>query len=95
MTLMVRQLAGCQRLADRDLCFTNTVVWAEYEGIRIFSTMSSPWWMSLRIHQTPTGNDIRALTGAFSPDPQTRRGHAPVHHHPFDGSVGIVDAFHQ
>lgn len=49
MTLMVRQLApDANGLPIEIYCFTNTVVWAEYEGIRrIFSTMSSPWWMSL------------------------------------------------
>ena len=46
-----------------------TVVWAEYEGIQadifdhVFAVVDE---FGLRIHQTPTGNDIRALTGAFS-----------------------------
>ena len=50
-------------------CFTNTVVWAEYEGIQadifdhVFAVVEE---FGLRIHQTPTGNDIRALAGAFS-----------------------------
>ena len=50
-------------------CFTNTVVWAEYEGIQadifdhVFAVVDE---FGLRIHQTPTGNDIRALAGAFS-----------------------------
>lgn len=49
MTLMVRQLApDANGLPIEIYCFTNTVVWAEYEGIgRTFSTMSSLWWMSL------------------------------------------------
>ncbi|MFV2078486.1 miniconductance mechanosensitive channel, partial [Klebsiella pneumoniae] len=44
-------------------------VWAEYEGIQadifdhVFAVVDE---FGLRIHQTPTGNDIRALTGAFS-----------------------------
>ncbi|MCM7943929.1 mechanosensitive ion channel, partial [Enterobacter asburiae] len=45
--------------------FTNTVVWAEYEEIQadifdhIFAVVDE---FGLRIHQSPTGNDIRSLT---------------------------------
>ena len=70
MTLMVRQLApDANGLPIEIYCFTNTVVWAEYEGIQadifdhVFAVVDE---FGLRIHQTPTGNDIRALTGAFS-----------------------------
>lgn len=69
MTLMVRQLApDANGLPIEIYCFTNTVVWAEYEDRadifdHVFAVVDE---FGLRIHQTPTGNDIRALTGAFS-----------------------------
>ncbi|MFK3704574.1 miniconductance mechanosensitive channel [Raoultella sp. BIGb0138] len=70
MTMMVRQLApDANGLPIEIYCFTNTVVWAEYEGIQadifdhIFAVVDE---FGLRIHQSPTGNDIRALTGAVS-----------------------------
>ena len=66
MTLMVRQLApDANGLPLEIYAFTNTVVWAEYEGIQadifdhIFAVVEE---FGLRIHQTPTGNDIRALS---------------------------------
>ncbi|MBB1200269.1 mechanosensitive ion channel family protein [Enterobacteriaceae bacterium 89] len=66
MTLMVRQLApDANGLPLEIYAFTNTVVWAEYEGIQadifdhIFAVVDE---FGLRIHQTPTGNDIRALS---------------------------------
>ena len=65
MTLMVRQLAPeASGLPIEIYCFTNTVVWAEYESIQadifdhIFAVVDE---FGLRIHQSPTGNDIRAL----------------------------------
>lgn len=70
MTMMVRQLApDANGLPIEIYCFTNTVVWAEYEGIQadifdhIFAVVDE---FGLRIHQTPTGNDIRSLSGALS-----------------------------
>jgi len=70
MTLMVRQLAPeNQGLPIEIYAFTNTVVWLEYESIQadifdhIFAVVEE---FGLRIHQTPTGNDIRSLAGAFS-----------------------------
>ncbi len=48
--------------------FTNTVVWLEYESIQadifdhIFAIVEE---FGLRLHQSPTGNDIRSLAGAF------------------------------
>ena len=69
MTLMVRQLAPDNNgLPIEIYAFTNTVVWAEYEGIQadifdhIFAVVEE---FGLRIHQSPTGNDIRALAGAM------------------------------
>lgn len=69
MTLMVRQLAPDDHgLPIEIYAFTNTVVWMEYESIQadifdhIFAVVEE---FGLRIHQSPTGNDIRALSGAF------------------------------
>ncbi|BBQ84930.1 TPA: mechanosensitive ion channel family protein [Kluyvera ascorbata] len=69
MTLMVRQLAPDNNgLPIEIYAFTNTVVWAEYESIQadifdhIFAVVEE---FGLRIHQSPTGNDIRALAGAM------------------------------
>ena len=69
MTLMVRQLAQDNNgLPIEIYAFTNTVVWAEYESIQadifdhIFAVVEE---FGLRIHQSPTGNDIRALAGAI------------------------------
>lgn len=66
MTLMVRQLAPeASGLPMEIYAFTNTVVWAEYEEIQadifdhIFAVVEE---FGLRIYQTPTGNDIRALS---------------------------------
>lgn len=70
MTLMVRQLApDTNGLPIEIYCFTNTVVWAEYESIQadifdhIFAVVDE---FGLRIHQTPTGSDIRALSEVLS-----------------------------
>ena len=69
MTLMVRQLAPDDHgLPSEIYAFTNTVVWLEYESIQadifdhIFAVIEE---FGLRIHQSPTGNDIRALSGIF------------------------------
>lgn len=69
MTLMVRQLAPDDHgLPIEIYAFTNTVVWLEYESIQadifdhIFAVVEE---FGLRIHQSPTGNDIRALAGVF------------------------------
>lgn len=65
MTLMVRQLEpGSQGLPLEIYCFTNTVVWLEYEGIQsdifdhIFAIVGE---FGLRVYQSPTGNDVRSL----------------------------------
>ena len=70
MTLMVRQLApDASGLPIEIYCFTNTVVWAEYESIQadifdhVFAVVDE---FGLRIHQSPTGNDIRSLAGVVS-----------------------------
>jgi miniconductance mechanosensitive channel len=65
MTLMVRQLApGAEGLPIEIYAFTNTVAWLEYEAIQadifehIFAVIDE---FGLRIHQAPTGNDIRSI----------------------------------
>jgi miniconductance mechanosensitive channel len=65
MTLMVRQLApGVDGLPLEIYCFTNTVAWLGYEAIQadifehIFAVIEE---FGLRIHQSPTGNDIRSV----------------------------------
>ena len=67
---MVRQLApDASGLPIEIYCFTNTVVWAEYESIQadIFDHVYAVVYeFGLRIHQSPTGNDIRSLAGAVS-----------------------------
>ena len=70
MTLMVRQLEpGAQGLPLEIYCFTNTVVWLEYEGIQsdifdhIFASIGE---FDLRIYQSPTGNDVRSLANVVT-----------------------------
>ncbi|NIY47478.1 mechanosensitive ion channel family protein [Cedecea colo] len=70
MTLMVRQLApGAEGLPLEVYAFTNTVVWLEYEAIQadifehIFAVIDE---FGLRLHQSPTGNDIRSIGLQFS-----------------------------
>ena len=65
MTLMVRQLApGAEGLPVEIYMFTNTTVWLEYENIQsdifdhIFAVLPE---FGLRVHQTPTGNDLRNM----------------------------------
>ncbi|MDO5639258.1 MAG: mechanosensitive ion channel [Neisseria sp.] len=65
MTLMVRQLdAGDKGIPLEIYCFTNTVVWAEYEGIQadifdhIFAVAGE---FGLRIYQAPSGADMRVM----------------------------------
>ncbi|MGX9740559.1 mechanosensitive ion channel family protein [Pseudocitrobacter corydidari] len=71
MTLMVRQLSPDNNGLPMEIyCFTNTVVWAEYESIQadifdhIFAVVEE---FGLRVYQSPTGNDIRSLAGAIQP----------------------------
>lgn len=65
MTLMVRQLAPVPEGLPLEIyAFTNTTAWAEYEAIQsdifdhIFAVIDE---FDLRIHQIPTGSDMRAL----------------------------------
>ncbi|MDN3650207.1 mechanosensitive ion channel [Reinekea marina] len=65
MTLMVRQLAPTSEgLPIQIYAFTNTTSWGEYENIQadifdhIFAALPA---FDLRIHESPTGNDIRSL----------------------------------
>lgn len=65
MTLMVRQLApGSDGLPLEIYVFTNTTVWVEYERIQadifdyIYAVLPT---FGLRVHQTPTGHDLRVL----------------------------------
>jgi miniconductance mechanosensitive channel len=65
MTLMVRQLAPTPEGLPLEIyAFTNTTVWAEYEGIQsdIFDhLLAAIGEFDLRIHQTPSGNDMRSM----------------------------------
>ncbi|HIE4799011.1 TPA: mechanosensitive ion channel family protein [Serratia marcescens] len=65
MTLMVRQLAPTPEGLPLEIyAFTNTTVWAEYESIQadifdhILAVIDE---FGLRVHQTPTGNDMRSM----------------------------------
>ncbi|MBK4716668.1 MULTISPECIES: mechanosensitive ion channel family protein [Tenebrionibacter/Tenebrionicola group] len=71
MTLMVRQLAPTETGLPLEIyVFTNTVVWLEYEAIQadifdhIYAVIDE---FGLRVHQAPTGNDIRAVAALLSP----------------------------
>ncbi|MBP9641962.1 MAG: mechanosensitive ion channel [Budvicia sp.] len=70
MTMMVRQMeSGSDGIPLEIYAFTNTVVWVEYEGIQsdifdhIFSIIPL---FGLRLHQTPTGSDMRAMVNSIS-----------------------------
>lgn len=70
MTMMVRQLAPeSQGLPLEIYCFTNTVVWLEYEAIQsdifdhIFAVIGE---FGLRVYQAPTGNDVRSLASIIT-----------------------------
>lgn len=65
MTLMVRQMAPTPEGLPLEIyAFTNTTVWAQYESIQsdifdhILAIISE---FDLRVHQTPTGNDMRSM----------------------------------
>ncbi len=65
MTLMVRQMQPDDNGLPLEVyAFTNTVAWLEYEAIQadifdhIFAIIDE---FGLRVHQSPTGNDIRSL----------------------------------
>jgi miniconductance mechanosensitive channel len=65
MTQMVRQLQPDDNGLPLEVyAFTNTVAWLEYESIQadifdhIFAIIDE---FGLRVHQSPTGNDIRSL----------------------------------
>ena len=71
MTLMVRQLApGPEGLPLELYCFTDTVAWADYEGIQadVFDHLYSilPEF-GLRTFQNPSGADLGALSTAAHP----------------------------
>ncbi|CAI1728944.1 mechanosensitive ion channel family protein [Serratia entomophila] len=65
MTLMVRQLAPTPEGLPLEIyAFTNTTAWAEYESIQadIFDhILAVIGEFDLRVHQTPTGNDMRSM----------------------------------
>jgi len=70
MTQMVRQLApGAEGLPVEIYAFTNTVAWLEYESIQadifdhVFAVVGE---FGLRVHQAPTGSDVRAIAGVVS-----------------------------
>ena len=65
MTLMVRQLSPTSEGLPLEIyCFTNTIAWAEYEGIQsdIFDhLLAIAPEFNLRVYQAPSGADMRAL----------------------------------
>ncbi|HEI8867366.1 mechanosensitive ion channel family protein [Serratia sp. AKBS12] len=71
MTLMVRQLAPTPEGLPLEIyAFTNTTVWTKYESIQsdIFDhILAVIGEFDLRIHQTPTGNDMRGLLNPQRP----------------------------
>ncbi len=62
MTLLVRQLPSTENgLPIEIYCFTNTTVWAEYEGIQadIFDhLLAAAHHFDLEVFQSPSGTDI-------------------------------------
>lgn len=65
MTLMVRQRTPSEKGLPLEIyAFTNTTVWADYENIQsdifdhIFAIIPE---FGLRVHQSPSGNDVREL----------------------------------
>lgn len=74
MTLMVRQLAPTSEGLPLEIyAFSNTTVWVEYESIQadifdhIFAVMPE---FDLRVHQTPTGHDMQAMTRQLTSQPK-------------------------
>ena len=75
---LVRQLAsGPQGIPLELYCFTNTVAWAEYEGIQadifdhLFALLPE---FGLALYQQPSGHDVRAGLAAAGPTPAARAG---------------------
>ncbi|MGR3806529.1 mechanosensitive ion channel family protein [Pasteurella testudinis] len=65
MTLMVRQLDASEKGIPLEIyCFTNTVIWREYEGIQadifdhIYAVAKE---FNLRVYQAPSGYDMRKM----------------------------------
>lgn len=74
MTLMVRQLEPTAHGMPLEIyAFTSTVVWLEYETIQadifdhIYAVLGE---FGLRVYQSPTGNDVRALSALSAPAQQ-------------------------
>ncbi|EMS79678.1 MULTISPECIES: mechanosensitive ion channel family protein [Desulfotignum] len=69
MTMMVRQLEpGADGVPIQIYAFANTTAWVEYEGIQsdIFDhVLAVVPQFGLRLHQTPTGHDIRAAVSSL------------------------------
>jgi len=70
MTIMVRQLAPTEDGVPIEIyCFTNTVVWVEYESIQadifdhIFAVVPE---FGLRLHQSPSGHDVASIARNLS-----------------------------
>lgn len=77
MTLMVRQLAPTpEGLPIEIYAFTNTTAWGEYEAIQsdifdhIFAVIHE---FGLRIHQIPTGNDVRFVASVLGQQPKSEQ----------------------
>ena len=65
MTIMVRQLAPTGEGVPMEIyCFSNDVVWANYEGIQadifdhVYAVIGE---FGLRIYQNPTGHDVQSI----------------------------------
>jgi len=72
MSIMVRQLANEHKGIPLEIyCFTNTVIWREYEGIQsdifdhLYSTAS---FFDIDIFQNPSGKDIMKALSPLSTD---------------------------
>jgi miniconductance mechanosensitive channel len=73
LSCMVRQLAsGPQGIPLELYCFTDTVAWAEYEGIQadifdhLFALLPE---FGLALYQQPSGQDVQAVFGATAAAP--------------------------
>jgi miniconductance mechanosensitive channel len=70
MTFLVRQLAPTEHGLPMEIyVFTTTTAWAEYEGIQsdIFDhVLAILPEFDLRVHQTPTGRDLRESVAGLS-----------------------------
>lgn len=71
MTMMVRQLEPTEQgLPIEIYCFTDTVVWGEYEGIQsdLFDhLLAAASYFELQVFQSPSGKDFATFTQTLHP----------------------------